>query len=250
MKTSTSGVAVVTGGGSGIGAATCLRLARDGYAVAVWDRNLRGAQETAAQIERNGGMAMAVLVDVADPESVNRAAAATRERLGLVSALVNSAGIRDLIPFFDIKPADWHKVVDVCLSGPFYCTQALASDMKERGGGSIVNVSSIAGLASRPDRTAYVAAKTGLVGLTRSNAEALGPSGIRVNSVAPGWITTPLQAVSATRPESQNLEGKIPLRRIGKPEDIADVVSFFCSDASRYVTGTTLPVDGGRLIVY
>jgi len=250
MKESTQRVAVVTGGGSGIGAATCMRLARDGFAVAVWDRNLAGAQETAAQIEREGGNAAAIHVDVADPDSVNRAAAATRETLGPTSALVNCAGIRDLIPFLEIKPADWHKVIDVCLAGPFYCTQALAADMIKLGGGSVVNISSINGLASRPDRTAYVSAKTGLVGLTRSNAEDLGPRGIRVNAVCPGWITTPLQAVSSVRPESQNLEEKIPLRRIGKPEDVADVVSFFCSDSSRYVTGTALAVDGGRLIVY
>lgn len=250
MKTSTKDVAVVTGGASGIGAATSMRLARDGFAVAIWDRNFPAAQEMAAQIERDGGVAAAVEVDVADPDSVNRAAATTRKLLGSVSTLVNCAGIRDLIPFFEIAPADWHKVINVCLSGPFYCTQALASDMKERGAGSIVNVGSINGLASRPDRTAYVSAKTGLVGLTRSTAEDLGPSGIRVNCVAPGWITTPLQAVSSTRPESQNLEERIPLRRIGKPEDVANVISFFCSDASRYVTGTALPVDGGRLIVY
>lgn len=243
-------VSVVTGGGSGIGAATCMRLADDGFAIAVWDRNETAAQSTAALIEAKGGRAIAVAVDVADAESVNAAAEITRKQLGAVSTLVNCAGIRDLIPFFDIKPCDWHKVIDVCLSGPFYCSQALASDMKELGSGSIVNVGSIAGLASRPDRTAYVSAKTGLIGLTRSNAEALGPYGIRVNCVAPGWIATPLQSVSSTRLDSQNIEERVPLGRIGKPEDVADVISFFCSDASRYVTGTSLPVDGGRLIVY
>jgi len=138
--------------------------------------------------------------------------------------------------------------MDVCLSGAFYCTRALAPSMKSAGHGAIVNIASIAALSSRPNRTAYVSSKTGLLGLTRSNAEDLGPYGIRVNAIAPGFITTPLQA------QSDALNGdileRIPLRRKGSPEDVADVVSFLCSEASRYVTGIIIPVDGGRGVVY
>lgn len=250
MTKSNQNIAVVTGGASGIGAASARRLARDGFAIAVWDRTADAAGRIAADIETAGGRACSIDVDVADPASVERAAAATCEALGVASALVNCAGIRDLIPFLDLTPADWQKVVGVCLSGPFHCTRALAPGMKERGGGTIVNIGSIASLTSRPDRTAYVSSKHGLLGLTRSNAEDLGRFGIRVNCVSPGFIDTPLAAQSRSRPESRELAERIPLGRAGLPDDVADVVAFFCSDASRYVTGTVLPVDGGRMVVY
>lgn len=241
-------VAVVTGGGSGIGAMTCRTLGRDGMRIAVWDRNLQAAESVASEINSGGGTAVPVHADVADADSVGRAAQATLGRLGPVTVLVNNAGIRDLIPFLDLTAEDWHRVMDVCLSGAFHCTRALAPSMKAAGRGAIVNIASIAGIASRPNRTAYVSAKTGLVGLTRSNAEDLGPYGIRVNAIAPGFISTPLQA------ESDALNGdileRIPLRRKGLPADVADVVSFLCSDASRYVTGVVIPVDGGRAVVY
>ncbi|MBB5498833.1 SDR family NAD(P)-dependent oxidoreductase [Paraburkholderia sp. MM5384-R2] len=243
-------IAVVTGGASGIGAATAIRLARDGFAVAVWDRTVDAAARVAADIETSGGRAYAVGVDVGDVASVESAAAATREVLGVATALVNCAGIRDLIPFFDLTAADWQKVVSVCLSGPFHCTRALAPGMKERGSGTVVNIGSIASLVSRPDRTAYVSSKAGLLGLTRSNAEDLGRFGIRVNCVAPGFIETPLGSQSRSAADTLAHVERIPLGRIGSPDDVADVVSFFCNDASRYVTGTVLPVDGGRMVVY
>ncbi|MCY1194856.1 3-oxoacyl-[acyl-carrier-protein] reductase [compost metagenome] len=248
QDTADSPVAVVTGGGSGIGAMTCRALSRDGMRIAVWDRNPQSAEAVASEIDAEGGTAVAVHADVADAESVARAAQATRDRLGPATVLVNNAGIRDLIPFFDLTAEDWHRVMDVCLSGAFHCTRALAPAMKAAGHGVIVNIASIAGISSRPNRTAYVSAKTGLVGLTRSNAEDLGPYGIRVNAIAPGFISTPLQA------QSDALNGdileRIPLRRKGTPEDIASVVSFLCGDASRYVTGVVIPVDGGRSVVY
>lgn len=242
-------VAVVTGGGSGIGAATSRRLAADGFRVAIWDLNESGARAVADRIKADGGVALAVQVNVADAQAVNLALEVTNKNLGPPVALVNCAGIRDLTPFLDITAEDWNKIITVCLSGPFFCTQAVAPAMKKLGGGAIVNVASICALTSRPDRTAYVAAKTGLLGFTRSTAQDLGPSGIRVNSVAPGFISTPLQAQSLQRPESQNMIAAVPLRRVGQPEDVADVISFLCSDASRYVTGTIIPVDGGRMVV-
>lgn len=250
QSTAAGGVAVVTGGGSGIGAATSIKLAADGLAVAVWDRDLEAAQATVQEIESRGGKAIAVQVDVVDRDSVERAAATTREALGDITVLVNNAGVRDLIPFFDLTVADWDKVLDINLTGPFLCAKALTPRMKELGHGVIVNMGSITSLMSRPDRTAYVASKSGLLGLTHSLAEDLGPHGIRVNAIAPGFITTPLQATASAHAANQNLEERIPLRRKGTPEDIADVVSFLCSDASRYITGTIIPVDGGRAIVY
>ena len=242
--------AVVTGGASGIGAATSRKLAADGMAVAVWDRNLAAARAMAKDIESKGGRAVAFEVDVVEHASVQRAAAESVRALGEISVLVNNAGIRDLIPFFDLTVADWNRVLQVNLTGPFLCAKALAPAMKRMGGGVIVNMGSITSLMSRPDRTAYVASKSGLRGLTHSLAEDLGPHGIRVNAIAPGFISTPLQATAHAHAASQNVEERIPLRRKGTPEDIADVVSFLCSDASRYITGTILPVDGGRAIVY
>lgn len=242
--------AVVTGGGSGIGAASSLKLAADGMAVAVWDRNLEAAQAMAREIEARGGKAIALQVDVVDQASVEHAATLSAQALGDITVLVNNAGVRDLIPFFDLTVADWNRVLQVNLTGPFLCAKALAPRMKQLGDGVIVNMGSITSLMSRPDRTAYVASKSGLRGLTHSLAEDLGPHGIRVNAIAPGFISTPLQATAHAHAASQNVEERIPLRRKGTPEDIADVVSFLCGDASRYVTGTIIPVDGGRAIVY
>lgn len=242
--------AVVTGGGSGIGAATSLKLAADGMAVAVWDRNIESAKAIAQEIASRGGKAIAFQVDVVDQASVERVAALSAKALGDITVLVNNAGVRDLIPFFDLTVADWNKVLQVNLTGPFLCAKALAPQMKQLGNGVIVNMGSITSLMSRPDRTAYVASKSGLRGLTHSLAEDLGPYGIRVNAIAPGFISTPLQATAHAHAASQNVEERIPLRRKGTPEDIADVVSFLCSEASRYITGTIIPVDGGRAIVY
>ncbi len=238
-------VAVVTGAGSGIGAGISRLLAGRGYSVALWDVDSKGAESVLAGIEEAGGRGLAVLADVADPVSVREATSKTTSGLGPAVALVNNAGVRDQLPFFETTPRDWQRVIGVDLSGVFYCTQAVAAVMRDNGGGAIVNISSIVAHVSFPDRTAYAAAKAGVLGLTRSTAQSLGPYGIRVNAIAPGQIETPMQQESANRAE--NALSRIPIARIGKPADIASATAFLLSEEAGFITGVVLNVDGGRI---
>jgi NAD(P)-dependent dehydrogenase (short-subunit alcohol dehydrogenase family) len=244
-----SRVAIVTGGASGIGEGTVHVLAEHGYAVAIWDVNEEAAKAVLAGVESAGGRGLAVAVDVSQPDQVEDATARTVAELGPPVALVNNAGIRDLIPFFDITLADWNRIIGVDLTGPFLCTQTVGRIMAQNGGGAIVNIASIASVISFPDRTAYVAAKTGVVGLTRSNAEELAHFGIRVNAINPGGIVTPLAAETFVRPEGVGIVDRTPLGRAGHPRELANAVAFLLSDESSYITGATLTVDGGRSVV-
>ena len=227
--------AVVTGGGSCIGQAVAQRLRADGLHVAVIDLNPSDAE-------------FAYTADVTDRTAVDDALTAIRAQLGPVTVLVNAAGLEKFKRFTDITFDDWQRVIDVNLNGVFHCVQAVLPDMIEAGWGRIVNISSSSTHSGQPFMSPYVAAKSAVNGLTKSLALEYGPSGITVNAVPPGFIDTPMLRKSEARGYlvvEKNIEAT-PVRRIGRPEDIAAACAFLISDEAGYITGQILGVNGGR----
>jgi NAD(P)-dependent dehydrogenase (short-subunit alcohol dehydrogenase family) len=237
---------VVTGAGSGIGEEVAVRLAADGMAVAAWDVDGEAALRTAARIERAAGTALAVIVDVTEPAEVAEAARRTAAALGTPTVLVNVAGIRELGSLLDTSTESWRRVLAVNLDGVFYCTREVGRLMAGRGG-SIVNVASTAAMSAMPERASYCASKAGVAGFTRAAAVDLAPHGIRVNALAPGATLTPLTRPREHAPEIQELIRRTPLGRWGQSSEIAEVVAFLAGEASSFVTGTVIPVDGGAM---
>jgi meso-butanediol dehydrogenase/(S,S)-butanediol dehydrogenase/diacetyl reductase len=242
--------ALVTGAGSGIGAATARRLAGGGAKVAVTDINLDAAEIVAEGIRRDGGAASAYRLDAGEPASIGSVVPKVESELGIIDILVNNAVTGSPRTFLDLTPEDWRSQMDVNLMGPFLCSQAVARRLiAEKRGGAIVNVASAAGLTAVPTYVAYVAAKHGLVGLTKSLAMELGPHGVRVNAVAPGAIMTPptLAAVVSREDAQARLARDYPLRRRGEPEEVAALIAFLASDEAGFITGAVTPIDGGFL---
>jgi 2-hydroxycyclohexanecarboxyl-CoA dehydrogenase len=241
-------VAIVTGGASGIGLAIAQRLARDGARVAIFDLDADAAGAAAADIGSAGGKATAHRVDVAERAAVDQGVAEVRERLGPVAILVNNAGKEGFTPFLSITEQSWNTLLRVNLTGTFHCCQAVLPDMIEAGWGRIVNISSSSTHSGQPFMSAYVAAKSAVNGLTKSLALEYGPSGITVNAVPPGFIDTPMLRKSAERGYlviDKNIEST-PVRRMGRPEDIAAACAFLISEEAGYITGQILGVNGGR----
>ncbi|WP_018502237.1 SDR family NAD(P)-dependent oxidoreductase [Parafrankia discariae] len=233
-------VAFVTGSGSGIGAACARRLAAAGAFVVLADRDTVAAKEVAGEIEAAGGAALVVAVDVADPESVARAVGTAIEAGGRLDLAVNNAGIAtDRAPLEDISLADWDRVLAVNLSGVFYSMRAEIPAMLAAGGGSIVNMASVLGTVGLQGTPAYVAAKHGVIGLTRVAALDNATRGIRVNAVAPGFIDTTM--VSSHR----GARFFQPMNRLGTADEVAEVVHFLLSDRASLVTGSVYSADGG-----
>lgn len=229
--------AVVTGGGSGIGQAIAERLAADGHRVATLD--LKPADT-----------AFSHAADVTDRAQVDAALAAVREELGPVTILVNAAGIEGHKRFANLTFESWQHVIDVNLNGVFHCIQAALPDMRAAGWGRIVNISSSSAQSGQPFMTHYVAAKSAVNGLTKALALELGPEGITVNAVPPGFIDTPmLRGAEARELLGGTVEEHIqrtPVRRVGRPEDIAAACSFLASEEAGYITGQIIGVNGGR----
>ena len=243
-------VAVVTGGGSGIGAAIARRFAAEGALVVVTGRRRDVLDNIAAEL---GGLA--VPGDAADPAHADEVVAATVAAFGRIDVVVANAGIDRPGSVVEVSDADWHRTIDVNLTGPLMLLRAAIPVMVDRGGGSVVLVSSVNGLANAPRAVAYDASKAGLISLARSVAVDFGPRGIRANAVCPGWVTTPMAdedmdamatARGISRDEAYGLaSATVPLRRPASPEEIAACCLFLASDESSFVSGTALVADGG-----
>lgn len=242
----TERAALVTGAGGGIGRGTALELADD-YAIAVNDIDEESARETAAEIRDDGGKAVSVPGDVADSETVEAIVAETASELGSIEVLVNNAGIETVYPFVELPEADWDRVLDVNLKGQFLLSQAVVERMIADGiEGAVVNVSSYHDTVPRTEKIHYDISKAGVKMLTKDMALELAEYGINVNCVAPGVIESPMNAeILASEERTEAMHDRVPWGRMGRPEDVANVVAFLVSDAASYLTGVRIPVDGG-----
>jgi 3-oxoacyl-[acyl-carrier protein] reductase len=243
-------VAVVTGAGRGIGAAEAIKMAQEGASVAVLDLSAEAGQDTVAAIKKAGGEAVAIACDVSSAKQVGAAFEEVAHRFGRIDILVNNAGLlRDNL-LFKMSEDDWDMVLDVHLKGSFLCSQAVQQYMVEQEYGRIIMTSSIVALGNK-GQVNYSAAKAGLQAMARTLALELGRFNVTVNAVAPGWIETEMTKEAAERvgitmeDMKERFAKNIPLRRFGKPEDVANVVAFLASDEASYISGETIYVAGG-----
>ncbi|RKN84261.1 SDR family NAD(P)-dependent oxidoreductase [Paenibacillus ginsengarvi] len=241
-------VVLITGAGRGIGKAVAQRFAAEGALLALLSNVEADLTETADELVSGGSVVRNYVVDVADERQVEAAIAAAESDFGRIDVLVNNAGIAWEEPLLDIKPDNWKKIIDVNLNGMFWVAQSVARRMASQGGGVIVNMASTNGLVGEANYAHYNASKGGVVLLTKTMAIELGAKGIRVNAVCPGYIQTPMsEAIDSPEFIEQYIRAKIPLGRVGKPEDVAGVFAFLASDDAAFITGETIVVDGGQL---
>lgn len=241
-------VAVITGAGKGIGRETCLRLAKDGYKIAVcYNNSKEEAEKTAEDIVAAGGVAKVFALDITDSQKVNSVFAEIEKDFGEIAVLVNNAGIAEQSLFTDITDEMWHKMIETNLSGAFYCTRAVLPFMIHRKSGKIINIASIWGETGGSCEVHYSSSKAGLIGMTKALAKEVGFSGITVNCVSPGVILTDMTS-HFDEDTMQELKSETPLGRIGRPEDVAGAVAFLASGDADFITGQDVAVNGGMNI--
>jgi 3-oxoacyl-[acyl-carrier protein] reductase len=238
-------VALVTGSSRGIGEATAIALAREGAKVVVnYVKNRKKAHEVASHIKEEGGEAMIVEADVSSSQDVEKMRNRVHEEMGEVTILINNAGIHQHLKSWELRNEDWDRVMGVNLTSVFNCAKAFTPDMISKKWGRIVNISSVIAHIGTDHEVHYAASKGGVVSATKSLALELAPYNIRVNAVSPGYIETDMTKFSNEDERKYYLE-QIPIKRLGKPSEIADAVVFLCSNRSSYITGEVLHVNGG-----
>ncbi|WP_370309816.1 SDR family NAD(P)-dependent oxidoreductase [Sinimarinibacterium flocculans] len=237
--------AIVTGAASGIGLATARRLAVAGAGVAIWDLNEEGAQAAAAALVGEGHRAIASRVDVSKRADADAAVKAAREQLGPVGILVNNAGMSAFTPFMEIGEELWDRIMTVNLKSLLVCTQAVLPDMLEAKWGRVINVSSSSAQTGAATMVHYAASKGGVIGFTKALAQELAATGITVNNVPPGFVDTPMLR-EQLKDKVDMIAAASPMKRPGRPEDMAAAIAFLASEEAGYITGHTLSVNGGR----
>jgi len=232
-------VAIVTGSAQGIGKGIALALAKEGASVVISD--IKGVYDVVREIETMGVKALGVKVDVSKKEEVEEMVERVLDRFGRIDILVNNAGIFPFVNLTEMKEDDWDKVLDINLKGIFNCTKAVLDEMIKQKSGNIINISSIAAMVGFKGLTHYCASKAGVIGFTKATALELSQYGIRMNAIAPGGIETP----GTKGMVDDNFINSLPIKRVGKPKDIAKTVLFLASEDSSYITGQCIVVDGG-----
>ena len=235
---------LITGGAGGIGTATAMRFWEEGAHIVVLDRDPEALARLASELP---GLCGTIQADVTDPEEVARAFDEMSDLLGGVDILINNAGISIRHGFLDIRPEDWREVIEVNLNGVFFVAQQAARRMLGGDGGVILNMGSTNGLIGYPNYADYNASKAGVIELTRTMALELGPR-VRVNAICPGFILTPMQAAEYTDQMQREFAAKLPLNRLGRPEDVAALFAFLASDDAAFITGQCFVIDGGELV--
>lgn len=244
----TGRVAFVTGGGSGIGRRVALALAEYGASVFITDINREAADRVLSEMTWNPEKHMTAKMDVTDPGEVRKTVAAAVKRYGRIDVLFNNAGISIRGPAESFSLEDWNRILSINLTGMFLCAQTVGKVMIEQGKGKIINTASVSGKLGHPGNLAYAAAKHGVIGMSKVMAVEWGKYHVHVNCIGPGVIKTPMtMAAFENRERHAQLVGVVPLGRLGEPEDLIGAVIFLASDASDYITGQTLYIEGGRL---
>src|SRR5205809_2919708 len=240
-------VSIITGAGSGIGHATALKFGREGAKVAVCDINEQAAVEVAREIADAGGEALAFRIDVTDKESIARMVEGVMAKWGRIDTLVNNAGIVQDAQLKKMSEDQFDRVIDVNLKGVYNCTKAVVDIMLAQNSGCILNASSIVGIYGNFGQTNYAATKFGVIGMVKTWARELGSKGIRANAICPGFIETPILD-SIPEKVLRAIEGKVPMGRLGRPEEIANTYAWLASDEASYVNGAVIEVSGGVTI--
>ncbi len=250
MARFTGKVALITGGGHGIGEAMAHRFAKEGADIAIVDLDTDAANKVKAAIEKIGRTCLVVNVDVADSKQVNEMVDAVMKKFGKIDILLNVAGIFFDRPIHEMSDEDWDRHIRINLTGTFFCTRRVVKQMLKQKKGKIVNLASLSGDRAFPNSSAYCASKGGIINLTRELGEELAAKGINVNAIGPGIILTRMTDAMRRDEKSYNEKLKmVPIKRFGQPEEIAAVAAFLCSDEAEFIVGQTIYVDGGSSVV-